>query len=633
MTIIEQIWPQWKVEKEIGRGSYGVVYKCCREGQGMKEYAAIKVISLDPNNDPSFPSSVPGIQAKEFYKEICDEILNEAKLLQSLKGNRNIVEIKDFAFEETEDSFYLLIRMDLLESFERYLAERSIKEDDAVKLGVDLCSALIACHGKNIIHRDIKPKNILVDQYGNFELSDFGVAKKLEGRGYASSLKGNYEFMAPEVIHEQKSDARSDIYALGLVMYWLLNDRTLPFVPKDGITKYSDYKKAFDRRMSGEAFPEIKGVSKELNQAILKACQYKPENRFRSAEEFRQALCGGRKPEPNWKRFVVIAAAVLCLLFGAYALGRFLNPPGPEKTDGTTEFVVFPYSYDPATLFLPDESEYCDAFKTTVSYPLTIGSAYLYYGPDMLHFDEVMPLENGATVKVLSKTVRHYVLVKCKGEKGWVRQEYLSVSEGTGAEAEPTEVKTEPSNDSKTTSGKAALQPDHSADETRTSGTTASGQPDTAYAPTETQLLTQTDSGTDAAQEAVLPTGTEYETQPPISSEIETELPATTQTTAESTTRERKSVSVTCTPVRTITDVNAIITVVTSFDASKVEIYATDANGTKYGPIDNVVKSGDRSWTCKCNFYVESTFHITAIAFASDGEKAQGSTVISYPFN
>ena len=314
--IIEQVWPQWKVEEIIGRGSYGTVYKCHRELNGKTEYAAIKVISMDLGLDSPFPDG----SGRQVYEEIINEIKNEADLMTSLKGAQNIVQIKDSASLGTENGFFFLIRMDLLNGFEKYISEREIKESDVRKLGLDLCSALIDCHKNCIIHRDIKPKNILVDSEGNYELSDFGVAKKLEGRGYASSLKGNYEFMAPEVIHNHKSDALSDVYSLGLVMYWLLNGCTLPFISKDDVPVYSDYKKAFDKRMSGAPLPKINGISNAMNQIVLKACQYKPENRYRSAAEFKQALVD-MKSTVDWKlliRIVAIVLAVLLCFFCSY---------------------------------------------------------------------------------------------------------------------------------------------------------------------------------------------------------------------------------------------------------------------------------------------------------------------------
>lgn len=521
--IIERIWPQWKVEKEIGRGSFGVVYKCCREVEGKKEYAAIKVISLDPDNDPSFACSVTGTQTKEFYKEIYADILEEAELQRSLNGNRNIVEIRESASLETEDGFYLLIRMDLLKRFEQYISETPWKEKDVIRFGCDLSSALIACHEKGIIHRDIKPKNILVDSEGNFALSDFGVAKKLEGRGYASSLKGNYEFMAPEVIHEQKSDARSDIYSLGLIMYWLLNGCKLPFISKEGITKYSDYKKAFDKRMSGAAFPEISGVSKELQAVVQKACQYKPENRYPSAVAFQKALIGEQqKPKKHWKPTAIIAAVVFAVGLGTMTALHVVN---------NIETTVFPESYEKNVLYLPQKNDFTDTYQALVASSKSSGITRLYFGPDP-YFDAVTKIKNGTKVKVLSAPVDGWVLVNSRLGKGWIKLSALKKNEQKETTTVPgsthkvtqkhTSATTTPKADTTTAAPSLTVptqtQPSEDVTASDISEITQDSESMSDTAPTQSQV----------DNEVTLPSGEEQPTTEPVA----TAPPATNATTA-----------------------------------------------------------------------------------------------------
>lgn len=529
--IIDQIWPQWKVEKEIGRGSYGVVYKCCCEENGEKNYAAIKVISLDPDNDSSFASSLSGDQTRQFYKEVYDDILNEAELLKSLKGNQNIVEIKESVSVETEDGWHLLIRMELLESFEHYVSEHKMSENDISRLGTDLCTALIACHEKNIIHRDIKPKNILVDRQGTFKLSDFGVAKKLEGRGYASSLKGNYEFMAPEVIHEQKSDARSDVYSLGLVMYWLLNNRTLPFIPKDNITKYADYKKAFDNRMAGKPLPEIENASKKLNQVILKACQYKPENRYRTAAEFKQALTGetGKRPS-KFKVVFAIFAAMLLVGAGAFALTHQFNLWN-NKTQ-TTE--VTQTLYDQELFHSPETVVLLDAKKeTVVSTSESTGVASMYYGPGS-KYSIFTELKNGTAVRVLSNPLKGWVLIEYEGNKGWMKK------------ADLKDIKTEDVTEITTTTKPVTRdQGSSKGNQTKTSNKTGTG----------TQITTSTDPTDDSSTGTGGPSESTASSTGPTGSDGLTEDPTSTGTTDSPTsiTKDDTTTSETS-PTQQITD-------------------------------------------------------------------------------
>ena len=96
---IEDVWQDWKVEKKIGRGSYGTVYKCFKEENGERKYSAIKVISV-PGDDIELQSSgslehMTAEQSKTYYKEIIDGFMRETAILESLEGHPNIVRIDD----------------------------------------------------------------------------------------------------------------------------------------------------------------------------------------------------------------------------------------------------------------------------------------------------------------------------------------------------------------------------------------------------------------------------------------------------------------------------------------------------------------------------------------------------------
>ena len=269
---IEQIWPEWKVEKAIGQGSYGTVYKCVCNENGTEKYSAIKVISV-PQNDAEYGvSTSDGLtNAKEDYKEIVDEFAKEIKILESLKGNKNIVSIEDSKVIEKEDGigWQIFIRMELLTDFNTYTSQKKLEREDIFKLGTDLCEALKVCASQKIIHRDIKPENIFVDSEGNFKLGDFGVAKQLEKTEASLSRKGTYNYMAPEVFNSKKYDSRADIYSLGIVMYKLFNNNRLPFIdPTKQIVKYSEREEAFEKRIRGEKIPAINNVDENTTQVI-----------------------------------------------------------------------------------------------------------------------------------------------------------------------------------------------------------------------------------------------------------------------------------------------------------------------------------------------------------------------------
>ena len=293
---IEQIWQGLTTEKVIGKGSYGTVYRCFRENNGEKTYSAVKVISIPQTGEEYYGYNTEGMtieQTKEYYRDIVDDFANEIKILESLKGNKNIVEIRNYkVIEKTEEiGWEIFIEMELLTDFNTYASDKVFTEEEVLKLGTDLCNALSVCNSKNIIHRDIKPENIFVSDNGDFKLGDFGVSRQLEKTDASMSRKGTFNYMAPEVFYSKKYDSRADVYSLGLVMYKLLNNNRMPFLDSEKqIVKYSERQEAFDKRINGEKVPPIKGISDELNEVILKACEYKAEDRYNSSDEFRKAL-------------------------------------------------------------------------------------------------------------------------------------------------------------------------------------------------------------------------------------------------------------------------------------------------------------------------------------------------------
>ena len=122
--------------------------------------------------------------------------------------------------------------MELLTSLQQVLRERTLSEKEVIKLGKDISRALILCEKKHIIHRDIKPMNVMVSQFGDYKLGDFGVSKIMDHTTFATAM-GTPEYQAPEVVHMEKYGHTADIYSLGIMLYWLLNNRRMPFIGAD----------------------------------------------------------------------------------------------------------------------------------------------------------------------------------------------------------------------------------------------------------------------------------------------------------------------------------------------------------------------------------------------------------------
>ncbi len=344
MRMIKTVWPEWNIEKEIGQGSYGTVYKCVNE---TKEYCAIKVISI-PQNEHEMSEVISEKmsveQSREYYKDIADDLIKEIEILKALKGTKNIVEIYDAQIIEKADGigWNILIRMELLTDFNTYISDKQLGEKDVIKLGADLGNALSVCHKAKIIHRDIKPENILVDDEGNFKLGDFGVAKQMEKTQGSMSVKGTYNYMSPEVFAGKKCDGRADLYSLALVMYKLLNNNRLPFIdPNKQLVRYSERQAAFEKRINGEELPGIQGVSNELNAVILKACAFKPNDRQKDIEEFNKELGylveGKRIINKKLLKRIAIAAAVVVLLVSATVSIYHFSKPNVKEVESDVE--------------------------------------------------------------------------------------------------------------------------------------------------------------------------------------------------------------------------------------------------------------------------------------------------------
>lgn len=295
---LKQVWPEWQIEeKPIGRGAYGVVYRATRRDNNIESYAAIKVISIpsDESEVDTLRSEGMSIDAtKTYFENLVTDFTREIQLMESLKGLPNIVNVEDYKVVERtgEMGWDIYIRMELLYPLAKFICDKNLKQEDVIKIGLDICTALEVCNKLKIIHRDIKMGNILMNAFGDFKLGDFGIARKLESRSTNLSMKGTYEYMAPEILnHSMHYDEKVDIYSLGIVLYSLLNNRRIPFCdPYKQILGHEEREIAVERRRRGEPLPPPCNASPEMADLILRATAFEPINRWSSATEMKNAL-------------------------------------------------------------------------------------------------------------------------------------------------------------------------------------------------------------------------------------------------------------------------------------------------------------------------------------------------------
>jgi serine/threonine protein kinase len=276
---IEEIgrhFPQLEILQVLGQGGMGVVYKA-RQTK-LDRFVALKILPREAGKDPAF--------AERFARE--------ARTLARL-NHPNIVAIYDFG--ETGGLFYFLMEYVDGLNLRELEQSRQLTPEQALAIVPRICDALQFAHEEGIVHRDIKPGNILIDRKGRVKIADFGLAKLL-GKPAASlsltasgHLMGTPHYMAPEQIDRpQLVDHRADIYSLGVVFYEMLTGE-LP--------------------MGRFAAPSQKvHVDVRLDDVVLRALENNPERRYQQASDVRtdvESITGS--PPPRIPGAPILSAA------------------------------------------------------------------------------------------------------------------------------------------------------------------------------------------------------------------------------------------------------------------------------------------------------------------------------------
>lgn len=282
-------------KSQLGTGSFASVFRIVRHDANVNP-CALKIITIpksDAEIDTQRSEGMDDISIQKYYQHMVDDIRKEFELMSELKGCNNVASCEDFMAYRHKDGFGfdIMIRMELLLPLISYEMDNKIDEMTVIKLGIDMCQALERCIVKNIIHRDIKPDNIFISSMGDFKLGDFGIARTMDNTVMMMSRKGTPNYMAPEVYFSKPYDNTADIYSLGIVLYRMLNDRRIPFLPPapKQINK-EDREDAFMKRIKGVMLPRPAYGDEALKSIVLKACAYRREDRYQKPEEMRMHL-------------------------------------------------------------------------------------------------------------------------------------------------------------------------------------------------------------------------------------------------------------------------------------------------------------------------------------------------------
>lgn len=287
--VLNSTMPDYKPVEKIGAGNFGSVYKCERDGI----YYAIKIIPV-PSRDEELQMLLARADRQEvqaYLTEKVESYRREIRLMAELKGNRNIVNIEDYKVVLAENglSHYIVIRMELLTSLVRYTSQQALSREEILHLGIDICDALSICEKHGIIHRDIKPENIMLHNDGAYKLGDFGIAKQLS-KTTTGTVAGTEGFMAPEVCRAMEYNHTADIYSLGIVLYYYLNNQKMPFVSPDNKSILAEQQAIAKRMTTYESLPLPPNADEMLGKVIVKACMFDKGRRYQSASEMRADL-------------------------------------------------------------------------------------------------------------------------------------------------------------------------------------------------------------------------------------------------------------------------------------------------------------------------------------------------------
>ena len=263
----EKFGPRYRIIEEIGRGGMGRVYKA--EDTELNITVALKMIRPLYSKDPHFIQN---------FKE-------ETILARSI-SHENVIRIHDLG--EVNDIKF--ISMEYIKGHDlKDLIHTSgaLSAETTISIAKQICLGLKAAHQKNIVHLDLKPRNIMIDYKGHAYIMDFGVSKSLKARKMERKKKvaGTLPYISPEQAKGEEVDQRADIYSLGIILFEMLTGK-LPFeahTAKEYIQKHLQEKPPPITELKSDVPPTLQKI-------IMKCLHKNPENRYQDCDEILKDL-------------------------------------------------------------------------------------------------------------------------------------------------------------------------------------------------------------------------------------------------------------------------------------------------------------------------------------------------------
>ncbi|HJH50321.1 Stk1 family PASTA domain-containing Ser/Thr kinase [Merdimonas faecis] len=256
---------RYEVLSKVGAGGMADVYK--GRDQMLNRYVAIKVLKKEFRED------------ENFVRKFRSEAQASAGLLHP-----NVVNVYDVG--EDRGLYYMV--MELVEgiTLKEYIEKKGrLSHKEVISIAIQMCSGIGAAHAAGIIHRDIKPQNIIISKDGKVKVTDFGIAKAVTSNTISTNAMGSVHYTSPEQARGGFSDQKSDIYSIGITLYEMVTGQ----VPFDGDSTVSVAIKHLQEEITAPS-ELVSDIPYSLEQIILKCTQKNAERRYPNTDELIQDL-------------------------------------------------------------------------------------------------------------------------------------------------------------------------------------------------------------------------------------------------------------------------------------------------------------------------------------------------------